>query len=294
MTTEDRAKKISDKYGINVLAFNETFLIYEYHGYKHKINISNISNINIDSTKTMLPMDYIHYLNNTLFKECPLEVINIDYDILTIINNETKVMVTAKRNNLHIDTLLNATTKTNKYKEAIIRALGTDYLYDKCFPTKSSDKVIITCPIHGDFQVSVNNAIHKKSGCPLCANEYRGYSRSVFIEACVKNNEKGDGTLYVIKVSKDDESFIKVGITSFPSLYNRLKELRTLGCSVEELVVKQGWAKNVYNLEKYIHRHLSCNKYIPSFEFSGRQECYNLDILPKIKEIIRERWKNTI
>lgn len=33
---------------------------------------------------------------------------------------------------------------------------------------------------------------------------------------------------------------------------------------------------------------------IPSFAFNGRQECYNLDILPKIEEIIRKKWKNTI
>jgi hypothetical protein len=294
MNTKDRAKNFSNKYGIKVLALDDKLLIYEYKGYKHKVNINNISHTDLESTKTLLPLDYINYLNNSLFKESPLEVISIDYDILTIVNNETKVMTTTKRNNIHIDTLLNATNKTNKYKEAIIEALGTDYLYDKCFPTKVSDKVVITCPIHGDFQVSVNNAIHLKSGCPLCANEYRGYSRSTFVKACIRNNEKGDGTLYVIKVVKDEESFIKVGITSFPSLQDRLKELHRLGCEVEEILIKQGWAKDVYNLEKYIHRYLSCSKHIPSFAFNGRQECYNLDILPKIIEIIRKRWKNTI
>lgn len=294
MSTEDRAKKFSEKYGINVLALDDTSLIYEYEGYKHKVNINNISHVDLGSTKTLLPLEYIKYLNNSLFKESPLEVVSIDYDILTIINNETKVMTTTKRNNIHIDTLLNTTNKTNKYKNAIIEALGSDYLYDKCFPTKISDKVIITCPIHGDFQVSVNNAVHSKSGCPICANEYRGFSRTAFVNACIRNNEKGDGTLYVIKVTKGDESFIKVGITSFLSLHDRLQELNRLGCSIEEILVRQGWAKDVYNLEKYIHKYLSCNKYIPSFAFNGRQECYNLDILPKIIEIIRKRWKNTI
>ena len=250
MSTEDRAKKFSEKYGIDVLAMDSTSLIYEYNGYKHKININNISHVDLGSTKTLLPLEYIKYLNNSLFKESPLEVINIEYDIITIVNTDTKVMTTTKRNNIHIDTLLNATNKVNKYKIAIIEALGTNYLYNKCFPTKISDKVIITCPIHGDFQVSVNNAIHSKSGCPICANEYRGFSRATFVNACVRNNEKGDGTLYVIKITRGDESFIKVGITSFPSLHERLQELNRLGCSIEEILVKQGWAKDVYNLEK--------------------------------------------
>lgn len=44
------------------------------------------------------------------------------------------------------------------------------YDYDKVNYVRSIDKVIITCPHHGDFSQSPNNHL-KGSGCPICANQ---------------------------------------------------------------------------------------------------------------------------
>lgn len=289
---KDKIKKLETLYNIKVIAIDDVDLIFEYRGYRHKIRKCNLHTVSLDSVKTMLPFDYQQYLNNTVFKECPLEVVDICGDTLHIINTDTYAMTTTKRTNIHIDTLLNATNKINKYKAKIIKTLGNNYIYDKCYPHKLTDKVIITCPIHGDFEVSVNNVIYNQSGCPHCANEYRGYSRSTFVNVCKKKNPSGDGVLYVIKIKKHNEEFLKIGITSFLDISQRFKELNRLNCKIDQLVVKTGRASDIYNLEKYLHKHLQSYKYIPTFYFHGRQECYEINSLAEINTLINKKWKN--
>lgn len=45
------------------------------------------------------------------------------------------------------------------------------YNYSKVDYINSSTKVAVTCPLHGDFSVTPDNHIHRKSGCPKCALE---------------------------------------------------------------------------------------------------------------------------
>ena len=49
------------------------------------------------------------------------------------------------------------------------------YNYDNVVYVNSQTKVIITCSDHGDFEQNPRDHIHKKSGCPKCAN--KGFSR---------------------------------------------------------------------------------------------------------------------
>lgn len=44
------------------------------------------------------------------------------------------------------------------------------YTYEKTVYTNNFSKVIITCPIHGDFLVTPNNHLSKRQGCPKCNN----------------------------------------------------------------------------------------------------------------------------
>lgn len=43
-----------------------------------------------------------------------------------------------------------------------------NYDYSKSIYTKARNKLIVTCPIHGDFEVSPDNHLNKGSGCPKC------------------------------------------------------------------------------------------------------------------------------
>lgn len=64
---------------------------------------------------------------------------------------------------------------------------GEKYIYDKTCYTHSYNKVIITCPIHGDFEQLPFAHIIYKQGCPLCANS------------------KGEDKIYKYLKSKDVE-----------------------------------------------------------------------------------------
>ena len=51
---------------------------------------------------------------------------------------------------------------------------GDQYNYDKVNYKNSATKVIVTCPIHGDFLITPNSHIHAKQGCKQCAHERIG------------------------------------------------------------------------------------------------------------------------
>lgn len=53
------------------------------------------------------------------------------------------------------------------------------YLYDKTKFISSKNKVIVTCPIHGDFEVLPTNLV-KGRGCPKCGD--KGWTQEEFIE----------------------------------------------------------------------------------------------------------------
>ena len=50
-------------------------------------------------------------------------------------------------------------------------------------PNSVKDKIIVTCPIHGDFETTFDSHVNKKCGCPLCNRGKRRTTES-FIEEC--------------------------------------------------------------------------------------------------------------
>lgn len=290
--SDERAIKLSKEYGINVLGINDSELVYELNGYIHLIPVTNVSRAKLDNPATMIQNSYLEYINNTKLSNSSLKALTVIGDDVIVVNTNTNSIIRIKKGNIRKDSIEMMTQKPAKLRNAIIKSLGYKYSYDKCFPTKYDELTTITCPVHGDFTARVANLIYNNSGCPHCANEYKGFSRTKFVEACIRNNQAGNGLLYLIKITKGEESFLKVGITSHPDLKYRCSELKAIGCEIKEIMVKVGWAQNVYNLEKYVHRNMQHSKYLPSFEFNGRQECYTLDSEEYIKELINERWKD--
>ena len=59
-------------------------------------------------------------------------------------------------------------TKTEKFIEKCRQKHGDKYSYDKVVFTKSRDKVIITCPIHGDFKKRPD-CLMDGGKCPQCS-----------------------------------------------------------------------------------------------------------------------------
>lgn len=82
------------------------------------------------------------------------------------------------------------------------------YSYSKTNYTNGSDKIIITCPIHGDFIKTAKEHINcRKSGCPKCSSEKRTKTQEQFIKEANKvhkNFYSYDKTKY----TKDKEKVI--------------------------------------------------------------------------------------
>jgi len=80
------------------------------------------------------------------------------------------------------------------------------YDYSKTVYTRATEKVLINCPIHGDFSQLPNN--HKKSGCPKCGNikigNFQRGTFEVFLEkAKVIHKNKYDYSLVDYKKDKE-------------------------------------------------------------------------------------------
>ena len=78
-----------------------------------------------------------------------------------------------------------AKEKKRKTKEEFIRDAinvhGNKYNYDKVEFVDTKTKVMITCPIHGDFPMTPNNHTSMKQGCPDCAREAQIKTTEEFI-----------------------------------------------------------------------------------------------------------------
>lgn len=71
-------------------------------------------------------------------------------------------------------------SKVLSTEEFIIRAKnkhGDKYNYNKTVYKSFKENVIVTCPIHGDFEINPHNHISNGSGCPICAKFAKGPTR---------------------------------------------------------------------------------------------------------------------
>lgn len=70
------------------------------------------------------------------------------------------------------------------------------YNYDKFIFKTLSSVSIITCPLHGDFETSMENHIFKKYGCRKCGYARNGISQSKGKENFIKDSIRVHGDLY--------------------------------------------------------------------------------------------------
>lgn len=75
---------------------------------------------------------------------------------------------------------------TETFKERVIEKFGNIFILDKVNYVNSKTKVIITCPIHGDFEVAPNNFLSQGKGCPKCAIEQRSKNNMRTLEDVIK------------------------------------------------------------------------------------------------------------
>lgn len=155
---------------------------------------------------------------------------------------------------------------------------GDTYDYSKTiYGDTAHNEVTITCKEHGDFNITPNRHLSKKSGCQKCGkrkgiekliqNQKSSWKKSDWIEIC----EDKIAILYVVRMYNNFESFYKIGITS-KSTINR----RFTSCpyNIEVVkIIKSNNASFIYDLEKILLRATKHLRYSPKIKFAGYTEC---------------------
>ncbi len=211
-----------------------------------------------------------------------------DYSELVYINSSTKVIIICKEhgqfeqvptNHLNgrgcrlcannkiaearkIYTTESFIEKSNKRHNNKYEYLFTEYL-------DFLEAVTVTCKIHGNFKQKPNEHL-RGSGCPACANENRGYSRSKYI----KNAKDRVCTFYIIRCYDENEEFYKIGIT-LTSLKKRYNTTKKMPYNYEIIYQVFGSAEYIWNLELNNKRTLKEFNYQPQIKFKGsKTECF--------------------
>lgn len=88
------------------------------------------------------------------------------------------------------------------------------YNYDKVEYTLSKNKVIITCPIHGDWTIKANNHLRKMGGggCPDCKAEEASDRETFELDEFIKRAKKTHGEKYDYSLVNYTHSREKVSI----------------------------------------------------------------------------------
>lgn len=150
---------------------------------------------------------------NEFIKKASERFPDYDYSLVEYVNNKTKVRVICPKHGIfeiRPDCLLNGTgcpkcggTKKSTNAEFISKATfvhGSAYSYDRCEYKNSNSKVVVTCPIHGDFEIKANNHLNGQ-GCPMCYNE--GIKHTITRLTKVNSSTKKLDTAKFIEKAKD-------------------------------------------------------------------------------------------
>ena len=135
------------------------------------------------------------------------------YDKTKYINNKTKVIITCSEHGDFIQIPYHhlkgvgcpscaglKKLTTEEFIRLAKTAHGDKYNYSKVEYLNSRAKIIITCPVHGDFEQRASTHLHG-SGCPNCA--VTGFDQTK------------PGYLYYLKITTDDgQTLYKIGITN--------------------------------------------------------------------------------
>jgi len=163
--------------------------------------------------------------------------------------------------------------KTFKVKASI--AHNNKYTYTKAIYIKDNVNIIITCPIHGDFNQTPSNHLNGR-GCKKCNRNY-GYRRSYWVNFC-NNKKDSKPRVYLIRCYNDEENFIKIGITT-KEINQRFHNNYKFPYKFEIIKEYFNTPVNTWNLEKELHRSLYKFKYKPLKKFGGDNECFNIKAL---------------
>lgn len=223
-----------------------------------------------------------------------------DYSLVNYINANDKVKIICRKHgvfkqvaNSHIQgcgcskcgQVSSGSSKRLTKEEFVNRSnLLHNYKYDysKLLYITSSKKVVITCPIHGDFyQIPRSHLLGY--GCPKCGFEHvgemnsinpTGWSCSRWIVTSSKSEKFDCFKVYIIKCWNAEEEFYKIGRT-FLKVKQRFNSRSAMPYDYEVIKIFKGEPAYIFDLEHNLKSYNRDNKYLPKLKFSGMKECFN-------------------
>ena len=144
------------------------------------------------------------------------------------------------------------------------------------------------CDIHGWFESSPYLLLLNKEGCPYCGRES---TESIYERVLVKHPERADNpcTLYVLRISNDEERFIKIGITTMPT------KQRFWGAfdSYKYEIIEEfhSTLEKCLNIEKQTLTHFRKHLYQPKELFGGHTECLKLFKKNEVLDLINDKFQ---
>lgn len=157
---------------------------------------------------------------------------------------------------------------------------GKLFDYSRCPSILGHDTPIeIKCPTHGWIQTNVGAHLRSDYGCNLCGNEVNfNFKKSEWTG--IANQKNKIPTLYILKCSKDNEVFIKIGIT-LNDIKVRYKSKKDIPYNWSIIFSKAGKAEQIWDTEQLIKKK-NYKKYKPQLFFEGYTECYDIAELDDI------------
>jgi hypothetical protein len=141
------------------------------------------------------------------------------------------------------------------------------YNYFNAIYINTSTKLIITCPIHGDFLQTPNKHLQGR-GCKKCSRENNNFIKSNWI------SKEGLATFYVLKCWNKNENFYKYGICT-GEIENRYNSKTKMPYNYAIEIKIQNFDRSIIweTEEKYKKNNLLI-QYKPQIYFKGSSECF--------------------
>lgn len=172
-----------------------------------------------------------------------------------------------------IPSINSAVNKDRFFQKLSEEKHGIKYNYNKVNYKDSHSKIIIECPIHGEFIQKPYSHLNGR-GCYKCHLETSVGWKWETWEIKSKNSIYFDSfKVYIIKCWDKDEFFYKIGRT-FTTIERRFRDNMRLPYNYEIVKIYDGTAKDMVLLENKFKKQNKSYKYIPKTKFKGFTECY--------------------
>lgn len=176
------------------------------------------------------------------------------------------------------------------FEDSANEKFGNRYRYSLGEYVDTWTPLTITCDLHGSFKQKPLIHLASKYGCPKCAGEERArrqhwnYRKRHDLNGNLHNRQ---AVVYLLRLRKDDEVFLKVGITV--EITKRLSRFREEGISHSTIHTISLPIDEAIDCEEKLLKKIreSDWRYVPKVDFKGWTECLSVEHENDVLEFLK-------